>query len=180
MKHEVEFNTSQAYVAYREHQEGMQARAEAEAQAQDEQQSQITLYEVETAWADSVGAADWYERCSTTRGVDKRTIAEAKRRMLETADYAEKLQDLYNEQQTELEHKRVMMTSVNGRVQLNPAWCKHGDTVLNTSGGHHFSAGEVWDDIHEEVYCLDCGTVIEDEPQGDSDIEGDETFGGER
>ena len=80
--------------------------------------TQITQHEVDRAWADSVGACDWYERCSTTRGVDKRTIAEAKRRMLETTEYAEKLQNLYNEQRDELEGKRVAMINVNGEAVI--------------------------------------------------------------
>jgi len=38
--------------------------------------------------------------------------------------------------------------------------CEHDNTVLDVRGGHHYAAGEVWDDIEESVYCLDCQTVI--------------------
>jgi len=38
--------------------------------------------------------------------------------------------------------------------------CKHENTVLNTSGGMHFDEGSVWDDIKEELFCLDCRQII--------------------
>jgi hypothetical protein len=34
--------------------------------------------------------------------------------------------------------------------------CPHRNLVLDTTGGMHFSAGEVWDDIQERLLCLDC------------------------
>ena len=40
---------------------------------------------------------------------------------------------------------------------LEQAECPHEHVVRN--GGHHFSAGEVWDDI-EEV-CSDCGEALD-------------------
>ena len=40
---------------------------------------------------------------------------------------------------------------------LEQAECPHEHVLRN--GGHHFSAGEVWDDI-EEV-CSDCGEVLD-------------------
>jgi len=74
--------------------------------------------------------------------------------------------DTYFEQQAiEADRrKRVMMVNVNGEQRIDPEYCPHKNTVLNTSGGWHFSAGDVWDDIHEEVYCRDCGTTLEDDP----------------
>ena len=116
--------------------------------------TQITQIEVDRAWADSVGAADWYERCQLWKGgggVDNRFVAEAKRRMLEATDYAERLQDAYNEQQDEVEGKRVMMTSVNGKVKVDPAWCEHTNVV------------DIDPDMDSEPYaeCLDCGAVLD-------------------
>jgi hypothetical protein len=131
----------------------------------------ISQFDVDRAWADSVGAADFYERCSLFKGgggITQKQVDDAKRRMLESVEYAEKLQDLYNEQQDELEAqqaetKRVMMVSTPTRTQINPAWCKHENTVASVTGNHRFVNGDVDDDIHEEVYCLDCGSVVEDE-----------------
>ena len=34
--------------------------------------------------------------------------------------------------------------------------CPQRNVVLDTTGGMHFSAGEVWDDIQERLLCLDC------------------------
>ena len=34
--------------------------------------------------------------------------------------------------------------------------CPHRNVVLDTTGGMHFSGGEVWDDIQERLLCLDC------------------------
>jgi hypothetical protein len=64
-----------------------------------------------------------------------------------------------------------MMTSVNGRVQLNPAWCKHGDTEAVTSGGYFTSMGEADDDVRDVLVCQDCGAEVDEPP---SDIEGDD------
>lgn len=38
--------------------------------------------------------------------------------------------------------------------------CPHRRTVLDTTGGMHYSAGDVEDDIRERLVCLDCQTVI--------------------
>lgn len=38
--------------------------------------------------------------------------------------------------------------------------CSHEHTVLDATGSMHFEAGEVWDDYHTEVICLDCGAVL--------------------
>lgn len=34
--------------------------------------------------------------------------------------------------------------------------CPHRHVTTVTSGGMHFSEGEVWDDIEEHLLCLDC------------------------
>lgn len=34
--------------------------------------------------------------------------------------------------------------------------CSHRNVVLDTTGGMHFSGGEVWDDLNERLLCLDC------------------------
>lgn len=38
--------------------------------------------------------------------------------------------------------------------------CQHERTVLDVSGSISFYAGDVNDDIHSEVICLDCGAVL--------------------
>ena len=38
--------------------------------------------------------------------------------------------------------------------------CPHRNVVLEITGGMHFSAGEVWDDIQERLLCLDCMEYI--------------------
>ena len=44
----------------------------------------------------------------------------------------------------------------NLSIRINVLPCLHRNIVLETSGGTHFSAGEVWDDIQESLLCLDC------------------------
>ena len=34
--------------------------------------------------------------------------------------------------------------------------CNHKNIVINSNGGSHFSGGEYWDDICENLLCLDC------------------------
>lgn len=34
--------------------------------------------------------------------------------------------------------------------------CLHRNVVLETTGGTHFSGGDVWDNIQEKLLCLDC------------------------
>ncbi len=46
---------------------------------------------------------------------------------------------------------------------LADAQCKHEHTAH--SGGMHFSAGDVWDDIEE--YCIDCGVDLDGKTLGD-------------
>ena len=110
--------------------------------------TQITQSDVDRAWADSVGAADMF---------DRNPNGYTRRRMLEATDYAERLQDLYNEQQDEAEAqpaKRVMMTSINGQVKMNPAWCKH-EHIVDVMVGDD-PGGEVW-------VCRDCGAYLDDD-----------------
>ncbi len=38
--------------------------------------------------------------------------------------------------------------------------CPHERTIRTTLGRYHYTAGEVWDDLREEVYCLDCGKSL--------------------
>lgn len=42
----------------------------------------------------------------------------------------------------------------------------HKRTELMVTGGMHFAAGDVWDDIREEVICLDCGQIVDEPRQG--------------
>ena len=148
----------------------------------------ITQHEVDRAWADSVGTCDMFERNPSDY---------TRRRMLEATEYAEKLQNLYYEQQDELEAqqvteylaahkdpeavadlnaqtidegKRVMMTSVNGQVKVDPAWCKHSDTQWVTSGGYFTTQGEADDDVLERLICKDCGADVTPEDKPNPDI----------
>lgn len=41
-------------------------------------------------------------------------------------------------------------------IHINVLPCLHRHVVLDTTGGTHFSAGEVFDDIQERLLCLDC------------------------
>jgi len=39
--------------------------------------------------------------------------------------------------------------------------CHHENAeFMGCSGGYHFYAGEVWDDIHEDWYCPQCGRFL--------------------
>ena len=40
--------------------------------------------------------------------------------------------------------------------------CPHRNVVLDTTGGMHFSGGEVWDDIQDQLLCLDCMEYVTD------------------
>lgn len=39
--------------------------------------------------------------------------------------------------------------------------CRHRRTEIYSTGGFHFYAGEVWDDIREYLICLDCCKTVE-------------------
>jgi hypothetical protein len=47
-----------------------------------------------------------------------------------------------------------MVTDFSVRFNMTP--CLHRRVVPVIKGGMHFSEGEVWDDIHEYLLCLDC------------------------
>ena len=49
--------------------------------------------------------------------------------------------------------------------------CPHRNVVLDTTGGIHFSGGEVWDDIQERLLCLDCMEYVTE-----ADIPTDQTI----
>ncbi len=42
-----------------------------------------------------------------------------------------------------------------------PRRCPHRRTIVAATGGYHYSAGDVWDDIREYVVCLDCFQTVE-------------------
>ena len=48
----------------------------------------------------------------------------------------------------------VMIPDFSTRINYSP--CLHRHIVTVTTGGRHFSQGDVWDDIHESLLCLDC------------------------
>jgi hypothetical protein len=45
-------------------------------------------------------------------------------------------------------------------VRFNYSPCLHRHIVTVTTGGRHFSQGEVCDDIRESLLCLDCMEVL--------------------
>ena len=47
--------------------------------------------------------------------------------------------------------------------RFNFAPCPHRHVITATTGGMHFTDGDVWDDIHEELMCLDCGESLTEE-----------------
>ena len=43
------------------------------------------------------------------------------------------------------------------------ARCQHENAIfVGYSGGYHFYAGEVWDNMEEEWYCPQCGRFLND------------------
>jgi pantothenate kinase len=48
-------------------------------------------------------------------------------------------------------------------IYLDHEECPHRRTTVLTTGGYHYAAGEVWDDLKDHTVCLDCGMVIEDD-----------------
>lgn len=48
-------------------------------------------------------------------------------------------------------------------VRIHVLPCMHRHVVLATSGGMYFCEGEVCDDIHEELLCLDCMETLTEE-----------------
>ena len=47
-----------------------------------------------------------------------------------------------------------MATDYSTRINFSP--CPHRHLVRVATGGMHFTEGQVWDDIHEYVLCLEC------------------------
>jgi len=45
-------------------------------------------------------------------------------------------------------------------VHINYSPCLHRHIVSVTTGGMHFSQGDVYDDIHEYLLCLDCNEYL--------------------
>lgn len=59
----------------------------------------------------------------------------------------------------------VQVKTPDGREMCLRQWkkiCPHANTFVSTTGRYHYSAGEVWDDIREEVFCADCGKKLSD------------------
>ena len=53
--------------------------------------------------------------------------------------------------------KKILMTNVKRVIRIDPVYCTHERMILHTTGGTHYSEGELWDDIKEYEVCLDCG-----------------------
>lgn len=51
-----------------------------------------------------------------------------------------------------------MVTDFSVDFDCSP--CLHRHVVTVTTGGMHHSEGEVWDDIHTYLQCLDCGEYL--------------------
>jgi hypothetical protein len=51
-----------------------------------------------------------------------------------------------------------MATDYSLRFNYSP--CLHRHIVTVTTGGMHFTNGEVWDDIQELLLCLDCDEYL--------------------
>ena len=48
-------------------------------------------------------------------------------------------------------------------LHVNFMRCMHPRATTEITGGMHFSAGEVWDDIQERLVCLECGEYVTEE-----------------
>jgi len=46
-------------------------------------------------------------------------------------------------------------------LYLDQQECPHRRITTFTTGGWHYTAGEVWDDLREVAVCLDCGRTLE-------------------
>ncbi|MFZ5888319.1 MAG: hypothetical protein ACOYYF_12725 [Chloroflexota bacterium] len=51
------------------------------------------------------------------------------------------------------------------RKQVSKRQCPHRNTETFTTGGVHYSAGEVWDDIKVVTICKDCQRVLRPKKQ---------------
>ena len=57
----------------------------------------------------------------------------------------------------------IQVKTPDGRGTCLRKWqkeCPHANTYSVSVGGYHYSAGEVWDDLREEVFCADCGKKL--------------------
>ncbi|GIV65472.1 MAG: hypothetical protein KatS3mg046_732 [Bellilinea sp.] len=54
--------------------------------------------------------------------------------------------------------------------------CPHRRTTVITTGGYHYSAGEVWDDLKDVEICLDCGKQLTDPEPTNADDEAEEVI----
>jgi len=45
-------------------------------------------------------------------------------------------------------------------IYLDHEECPHRRTTVVTTGGYHYAAGEVWDDLKDHIMCLDCGMIL--------------------
>lgn len=52
------------------------------------------------------------------------------------------------------------MSQTHFGPQLVFSSCLHRHVQVIQNGGMHFSEGQVWDDIEEKVFCLDCLKVL--------------------
>jgi len=60
-------------------------------------------------------------------------------------------------------------------VTVNPeaeTGCRHEHIEFQSTGGWHFSNGDVWDDIKEVDICLDCGCEVK--PAHEPILQGEE------
>ena len=51
-----------------------------------------------------------------------------------------------------------MLTDTSADLNLLP--CMHRNITTVITGGMHFTQGDVWDDIRQELLCLDCGEYV--------------------
>ena len=61
------------------------------------------------------------------------------------------------------ERRNKDMQTQDLSVHVNILPCLHRHVVLTTTGGMHFSEGEVCDDIEEHLLCLDCLEYVDEE-----------------
>ena len=99
--------------------------------------TRVTQKQVDRAWADSVGAADMYERFTSQHNREN---------MINMTDRAEKLQQIFDEQGT-----KHMVLAYNGEtLKIDPLFCDHRNAL-------HFIEvdGDRWE-------CPDCGATLDE------------------
>jgi hypothetical protein len=114
----------------------------------------ITLTEVERAWADSVGAADYYERTTLLHdqgGCDWSQVERALENMQDTTRHAQRLQERYNEQyEAQYADKRVVLAFDGKTTKIDPSFCDHKNAI------HYIEPdGDYW-------VCSDCGAWLDE------------------